>query len=160
MIALIAILLVLVCDIVQRVAGDARASKLRDQQSRLKAEAAHLNKQAERLSSPASFAQSAKLTRKAVAKEKEAATLQAQEEAISGGRWVKAAQYTKTAVSLTLLLCLWGRPAVFVEPEALWPFSSLLGRTHPTGLVGLSVVPFMAISRRASSALAAALVPL
>ena len=56
-----------------------QVKKLRDQQSRLKAEAVHLNKQAERLSSPASFAQSAKLTRKAVAKEKEAAGLQAEE---------------------------------------------------------------------------------
>lgn len=56
-----------------------QVSKLRDQQSQLKAEAAYLNKQAERLSSPTSFAQSAKLTRKAVAKEKEAASLQAQE---------------------------------------------------------------------------------
>ena len=54
-------------------------SKLRSQQIQLKSEAAQLNKQAERLSSPASFAQSAKLTRKAVAKEKEAAALQAQE---------------------------------------------------------------------------------
>jgi hypothetical protein len=56
-----------------------QVSKVRSQQSQLKSEAAQLNKQAERLSSPASFAQSAKLTRKAVAKEKEAAALQALE---------------------------------------------------------------------------------
>ena len=72
---------------------------------------------------------------------------------------MKAAQYTKTAVSLTLLVSFWGRPPVLVDPEALWPFRSLLGRIHPSGLVAISVVPFMAISRRACSALAALAVP-
>jgi len=82
------------------------------------------------------------------------------QEAIRSGWWVKGAQHTKTAVTLTLLLLLWGRPAVLVDPESLWPVGRLLGKMHPTGLIAISAIPFMALSRQASSALAALAVPL
>ncbi len=64
----------------------------------------------------------------------------------------RAPAYVKQALSLTLLLVRWGKPAAEVDPNLLWPFMALLSRAGALG-----VVPFLAISRRASAALAGAL---
>jgi hypothetical protein len=56
-----------------------QVAKLRRQQAALLGESVKLTRQADQITSPANFAQSSKLKRKALSKEKEAAALHAEE---------------------------------------------------------------------------------
>ena len=75
---------------------------------------------------------------------------------------VRAAKAIRTAVTLAFLFWLWGSPALLVESRALWPLTRLLTAQHsaaPGGVVAMSAIATLAITRRASSAIAAALAP-
>ena len=75
---------------------------------------------------------------------------------------VRGAKAVRTAVSLALLFWLWGRPALFVESRAIWPLTPLLTSQHaaaPGGVAAMSAVAMLAVTRWASSAVAATLAP-
>ena len=75
---------------------------------------------------------------------------------------VRGAKAVRTAVSLALLFWLWGRPALFVESRAIWPLTPLLTSQHaaaPGGIAAMSAVAMLAVTRWASSAVAATLAP-
>lgn len=75
---------------------------------------------------------------------------------------VRAAKAIRTAVTLALFVCLWFRPALFLEGRAIWPLTRLLTSQHhaaPGGIVAMSAIATLAVTRRASSAVAAMLAP-
>ena len=75
---------------------------------------------------------------------------------------VRAARAIRSAASLALVFWLWGRPALFLEGRALWPFTRMLTSQHaaaPGGIVAMSTIATLAIARRASLAIAALLAP-
>ena len=85
-----------------------------------------------------------------------------EQEAVLTALPVRAAKAIRTAVTLALLFWLWGKPALLVESRALWPLSRLLTTQHsaaPGGVVAMSAIATLAVTRRASSAIAAALAP-
>jgi hypothetical protein len=74
------------------------------------------------------------------------------QDGISAGWATRVPGAIRTVLSLMLLLLLWGRPAAFISSSMLWPLHAWLPAAG--GLSSLSAVPFLAVSRRASSALA------
>ena len=131
-----------------------QSKELLEGQRKALAEAADLNKQAARLSSPATFAQGAKLQRKAIALEKQAQLQELQqvsavpllcvEASISDLLWARSSlstsmqgqlsssvvQKTLTACKylvLAVLLCItWRQPAALAPPTAVWPLGRWL----------------------------------
>ena len=131
-----------------------QSKELLEGQRKALAEAADLNKQAARLSSPATFAQGAKLQRKAIALEKQAQLQELRqvsavlplcvEASISNLLWAQSSlstsmqgQLSSSVVQKTLttckylvlavLLCItWRQPAALAPPTAVWPLGRWL----------------------------------
>ena len=131
-----------------------QSRQLLEGQRRALAEAADLSKQAARLSSPATFAQGAKLQRKAIALEKQAQLQELQQVSAlllmcpeasmpdllralrcrntptQGQLSSSLVQRSLTACKylvLAVLLCItWRQPAALAPPTAVWPFGRWL----------------------------------
>ncbi|KAK9812785.1 hypothetical protein WJX72_003669 [[Myrmecia] bisecta] len=161
LLAFVALFLYLVIDVLQALYGQKQVKRILLQRGKLQSEVAELQRQAARLSSPATFAQSAKLQRRAIAKEKEGELLQQWQERCERGWSSRLATLVKLALTVALAASCWGQPAAFINPEVMWPLGRWLAAPHAAKLVGtgaVTVLPWLGLCKRASSAIASALV--
>ena len=119
-------------------------------------EIAELKRQAKFLNNPDTFAQCAKMERKALALEKHLERLQTQEHAARAHILIKIPGYVRTLALLGVFLLSYKVPiAVALRPEWIWPLGNWLGmgtgKPRIPGFVGL--IPWAMICHRATKAL-------
>jgi len=81
------------------------------------------------------------------------------QEALGRSRAARLLDTARVALLLTALVLLWGRPVAWVHEPASWPLTRWLRAPHSSRVVGVDavmVVPWIALCRRASAAVAGA----
>jgi len=81
------------------------------------------------------------------------------QEALGRSRAARLLDTARVALLLTALVLLWGRPVAWVHEPASWPLTRWLRAPHSSRVVGgdaVMVVPWFALCRRASAAVAGA----
>ncbi|XP_065023579.1 protein GET1-like [Musa acuminata AAA Group] len=122
----------------------------------LRKEIKQLLKEASSLSTPSTFAQSAKLRRLAAAKEKE--LLRKQEEHRKEKSWFyelcgRVLLVIKVLLYATLVLRFWGVPVAAVPHHLLQPFGKILSwraGNSATGQIMVGIVPWLILTSRVS----------
>ena len=125
-------------------------------QADIQFEVANLKRQAKLLNNPDTFAQCAKLERKALALEKQLSRLQAQESTAKSNYLLRVPGVMRTGGLLCVFVLSYRVPvAVALRSEWVWPFGRSLamgtGKPAITGLIGL--LPWAVLSHRSSKAL-------
>mmetsp|Transcript_2429 Transcript_2429/g.6126 ORF Transcript_2429/g.6126 Transcript_2429/m.6126 type:complete len:139 (-) Transcript_2429:79-495(-) len=112
---------------------------------RLEKELGGLRQRARQLNTPDTFAQSAKLSRKAKKLEKEIKSLKARETA-KANRLAKAVTISKWVLTLCITVFYWGRPLLALEERQCWPLQRSLRwpdlRADEDGAAGCRVSAF------------------
>ncbi|CAM0913244.1 unnamed protein product [Alopecurus aequalis] len=143
-----------------------KRGSISDAQLKLRVEISEILKEASLLSTPSTFAQSAKLKRLAAAKEKELSKLQQLE--ITGqqslhGKYGKVVLATKVLIYGLLVLWFWSAPVTTVPKHLLQPFGRMFswrGVDAATGRVVVGIVPWLFLTSRVSKLLSQKLAPI
>jgi hypothetical protein len=119
-------------------------------------EITELKRQAKFLNNPDTFAQCAKMERKALALEKHLDRLQTTEKAARAHPLIKIPGYIRTVSLLAVVVVSYKVPvAVALRPEWIWPLGKWLamgtGKPRIIGFVG--IIPWTMICHRATKAL-------
>ncbi|ONK72596.1 uncharacterized protein A4U43_C04F21050 [Asparagus officinalis] len=126
------------------------------EQAQLRQEIKQLLKEASSLSTPATFAQAAKLRRTAAAKEKELLKKkeeQAKDSKLSHGLYGRTLLVLKVLLYIGLCWCFWTVPVAAVPQHLLQPFGSFLSwrsKDSATGLITVGIIPWLVLSSRVS----------
>lgn len=125
-----------VIECILRFGVQAKAQALQRLRRDVLNQARQLRDEARPLESPATFAQAAKLQRKAAAQDKLAEKLRVTQRDCEGGTTAKTIRSVKTAASVVFTVWCWGRPAVVISaPHLLWPME-VISVVAPSRLSG------------------------
>ncbi|KAG7668894.1 hypothetical protein Ndes2526B_g00609 [Nannochloris sp. 'desiccata'] len=154
--ALIILIGTALLNLVERIIVAIKVPDTSEAQSDMQHEIAELKRQAKFLNNPDTFAQCAKMERKALALEKHLDRLQTQEKVARAQLLLKIPGYTRTLGIVAVFVLSYKVPvAVALRPEWLWPLGKWLamgtGKPRVIGFVG--IIPWTMICHRATKAL-------
>lgn len=162
---IIAVLLfgaIFLLDLLRAVFVTRKVVELQKQKRILLETSAHLNSEAAKLTSPATFAQCAKLQRTAIFNEKQAEKISA-EQALLRKLWLnKTISPLKLLICLAVTLSLWRQPIAYSDAVDAWPLARWLSgftaqQHYPFSSV--AAAPYLAVTQVVSHALVRVCVP-